>query len=312
MKTPNARRGLLAVALLAAWATGANAAVFRAYLSPAGNDANPCTLSAPCRLLPAALAAVQSGGEIWMLDSANYNTAPVTINKSVTILSVPGALGSVVAAGGNAINITAPGLDIVLRNLVMVPLLPPSGGIQDGIRMTASSNLAIEDCLIANMPNSALYVTNAGSVKITGSTLRGNADMGVFAQDGANVMISNSKLLQNTNLNVAVENTTASTTTVDLSDSVISGGSVGVYAVNSVAGSAARIVVTRSTIDATVVGVASDGAVAGALITINASSITNNDVGWFRDGSGIIKTMGNNHIQENNSSSGPLTPAIQQ
>ncbi len=134
MKTPIARRGLLAVAFLAAWTTGANAAVFRAYLSPAGNDANPCTLSAPCRLLPAALAAVQSGGEIWMLDSANYNTAPVTINKSVTILSVPGALGSVVATGGNAINITAGGLTVVLRNLVIVPL--PSAGAIDGIHMT--------------------------------------------------------------------------------------------------------------------------------------------------------------------------------
>ncbi len=312
MKTPNARHGLLAVAFLAAWTTGANAAVFRSYLSPTGNDANPCTLLQPCRLLPAALAAVQSGGEIWMLDSANYNTAPVTINKSVTILSVPGALGSVVATGGNAINITAPGLNIVLRNLVMVPLLPPSGGIQDGIRMTASSNLAIEDCLIANMPNSALYVTNAGSVKITGSTLRGNADMGVFAQNGANVMISNSKLLQNTNLNVAVENTTASTTTVVVSDSVISGGSVGVYAANDVAGSTARIVVTRSTIDATGYAVWSDGAIAGALITINGSSITNNGFGWFANASGVIKTMGNNHIQENTNNSGALTPALLQ
>ncbi len=162
------------------------------------------------------------------------------------------------------------------------------------------------------MPNSALYVTNAGSVKITGSTLRGNGDIGVFAQNGANVTISNSKLLRNVNENVAVNNTTASTTTVVLSDSVISGGSIGVYALNSVAGSAARIVVTRSTIDTTQVGVWSDGAIAGALITINGSSITNNDVGWLTSASGIIKTMGNNHIQENTNNGGALTPALLQ
>ena len=38
-----------------------------------------------------------------MLDSANYNTGPVNVTKSVTILAVPGALGSVVATGGDAI-----------------------------------------------------------------------------------------------------------------------------------------------------------------------------------------------------------------
>ncbi len=70
----------------------AHAQLFRAYLDPSGSDANPCTLPAPCRLLPAALAAVASGGEIWMLDSANYSAGPVNITKSVTILALPGAL----------------------------------------------------------------------------------------------------------------------------------------------------------------------------------------------------------------------------
>jgi len=43
-------------------ASVANAAVFRAYLSFNGNDANPCSIQLPCRLLPAALAAVHDGG----------------------------------------------------------------------------------------------------------------------------------------------------------------------------------------------------------------------------------------------------------
>jgi hypothetical protein len=90
------------IAFLAALflSASAHAQLFRAYLASDGNDANPCTLAQPCRLLPAALAAVASFGEIWMLDSANYNTATVTIGKSVSILAVPGAVGSVVASGG--------------------------------------------------------------------------------------------------------------------------------------------------------------------------------------------------------------------
>ncbi len=74
----------------------ANAGLFRTYLSLNGNDGNPCAVQLPCRLLPAALAAVNSGGEIWMVDSANFNTAPVNISISVKILAIPGAIGSVV------------------------------------------------------------------------------------------------------------------------------------------------------------------------------------------------------------------------
>ena len=100
----------------------AHAQLFRSYLAPTGSDANPCTLLAPCRLLPAALAAVADGGEIWILESANYNTAPVNITKSVTILAVPGALGSVLAMAGDAIDIATAGVKVALRNLVIVPL----------------------------------------------------------------------------------------------------------------------------------------------------------------------------------------------
>src|SRR3954470_17809381 len=92
------------VALMAsAFACGASQAqIFRAYLSINGNDANACTVAAPCRLLPAALNAVADGGEVWMLDSANFNAGTVTIAKNVAISSVPGQLGSVVAVGGGS------------------------------------------------------------------------------------------------------------------------------------------------------------------------------------------------------------------
>lgn len=113
-------RILVALALFLASAAS-NAQLFRAYVSITGNDANPCTLPSPCRLLPAALSAVAPGGEIWMLDSGNFNVSPVDVSKSVTILAVPGALGSVVASGGDAMVISAD-VDVTLRNLVFVPL----------------------------------------------------------------------------------------------------------------------------------------------------------------------------------------------
>lgn len=56
-------RKLAALAFVLA-VPAANAQLFRAYLAVEGSDANPCTLPAPCHLLPAALNAVASGGEI--------------------------------------------------------------------------------------------------------------------------------------------------------------------------------------------------------------------------------------------------------
>ena len=114
-------RGIFALGLSLLLSAAAHAQAFRTYLSAGGNDANPCSLIAPCRLLPAAIATVIDGGEVWIIDSANYNSGPVDVNKSVTILAIPGALGSVVALGGNAINIATAGVKVALRNLVIVP-----------------------------------------------------------------------------------------------------------------------------------------------------------------------------------------------
>src|SRR5262245_9736475 len=75
------------------FATGASQAAppnsatpqLRTYVSGTGKDNNPCSASSPCQTFQAALALTLPGGEVYVLDSANYG--PVTINKSVTITS---------------------------------------------------------------------------------------------------------------------------------------------------------------------------------------------------------------------------------
>lgn len=126
----------------------ADAGLFRAYLSANGNDANPCTVTQPCRLLPAALAAVNDGGEIWIVDSANYNTSVVGIGKSVTILAIPGALASLVSNNGsNAINVYAAGVSVTLRNLSVLSLGDGSLGTNIGAFMNGNgAKLTVENC----------------------------------------------------------------------------------------------------------------------------------------------------------------------
>src|SRR4051794_27909227 len=114
MKT--ACRVLVASGLL--FASSAHAQLFRAYLSVAGGDTKPRDGSFPCRLLPAALDAVATGGQVWILDSANFNTATVNVTKSVSIQALPGQTASIVATGGApAMVVNAAGATVGLRNL---------------------------------------------------------------------------------------------------------------------------------------------------------------------------------------------------
>ena len=297
-----------ALALLAALACSAShAQVFRAYLSIDGNDANPCTLPAPCRLLPAALNAIVDGGEVWMLDSANYNTTTVTVGKSVTILAVPGAVGSVVAAGGPAISITASSLKVSLRNLVVVPLAGAGGTY--GVHMTGASLLAIEEAVIANLPQNGVLVSGAGEVSITNSTIRNNLGYGVRVEEGAQGEISGTKLRNNNN-GVLALSANAALTTLTLSDSVISGGGYGANALASGAGKTARVNLSRCTVEGTGNALAPESLNSGvATVSVSYSMIVNNGYSWVIFGAtAFVITFVNNHFYGNTTFIGDLSP----
>jgi hypothetical protein len=135
-------------------------------------------LAAPCRLLPAALTAVNADGEIWILDSANYNTGPVAINKGVTILAGPGVVGSVVASGGDALTISGAGFRVILKNLVFVNL----GGGTNGVNFTAgSSSLTVQDSSFSGL---------SVGVNFNGSSSRGQVYNSTFNRNTTGVQVT--------------------------------------------------------------------------------------------------------------------------
>jgi parallel beta-helix repeat protein len=324
------RSALFAVAMLSSAA--ANALLFRVYLASDGNDANACTLPAPCRLLPAALNAVADGGEVWMLDSANYNAAPVAITKSVTILAVPGALGSVVATGGNAIHIATAGVNVVLRNLVIVPL--PGGGGQHGIYLSAGDRLTVEDCLVAGLPQSGIYVEAGASVRVTGSTIRDNATYGILLSNGARGSVTRSLVNGNGQTNLMALSDTAGTTSADIVGSTFASAIFGVYALSTHASGVVQIslrdsnasgnsnygVVANSTAGAAAVLSASSNLVAnngtgiaglnaGARVWVSGNTVTSNDIGFESAGNGVFESAGDNAVRANSAETlGPITP----
>jgi hypothetical protein len=291
-------------------ASHAHAQLFRAYLASDGSDSNPCTLALPCRLLPAALAAANDGGEIWMLDSANYNSSTVTIGKSVTILAVPGVVGSIVALnGGPAIDISANGLKVGLRNVVVVPVAGAPAGT-NGVSLTGASTLTIEKSLIAGLPGSGVYVIGAGILRVNDTTLRGNGEDAIALVNGAKAMISATRMLDNYRGVRAWSSLGGALTTATVTDSVISGGNEGVQVYTNVAATA-RVSVARITIErtASTALVSYTNGSGNAEINFGSSLIANNPQPWYQNGAGsTVLSLGNNQLAGNGAASGNKTP----
>src|SRR5689334_6048506 len=104
--------GLVAMMLAAA---PANAQATRTWVSGVGDDANPCSRTAPCKTFAGAISKTAPAGEINVLDPGGFGG--VTITKSITISS-EGFEAGVLVSGTNAIIINATTTsNVVLRGL---------------------------------------------------------------------------------------------------------------------------------------------------------------------------------------------------
>ena len=284
--------------------------LFRAYVASDGSDANPCTLALPCRLLPAALTAVQDGGEIWMLDSANYNTSTVSIGKSVTILAVPGAVGSVLAIAGPAISVAAPSIVVTLRNLVITSL--PGGGGTDGVTVTASNtSLIVENSVFANLGQYGIDVTGSNTLAVSDTVIR-NSTYAIVINNGVRATIANTRMTNNVG-GVIASGTAPSTTRANVSDSVITGGINGVSSSTNIAGASVAVVIARSTIAYNTYPLSAEAAGGTAEVIIASSLVHDVVYRWYQAGAGSsVASYGNNQLLEYSTSLGSLTTVTQQ
>src|SRR3954447_7855270 len=83
-------------------AAPAHAQASRTWVSGVGDDANPCSRTAPCKTFAGAISKTALNGEINCLDPGGFGT--VTITKSITI-DCHEIFAGVLNAGLNGINI---------------------------------------------------------------------------------------------------------------------------------------------------------------------------------------------------------------
>src|SRR6202521_3735936 len=101
--------------LMLAFTSVASAQATRTWVSGVGDDANPCSRTAPCKTFAGAISRTAAGGEIDVLDPGGFGF--LTITKALTIDGT-GTFGSVLASGVNGITVNAGATDSVnLRGL---------------------------------------------------------------------------------------------------------------------------------------------------------------------------------------------------
>src|SRR5207244_2133274 len=83
---------------LALQVSPAHAQATRTWVSGTGDDANPCSRTAPCKTFAGAISKTVAGGEINVLDPGGFGA--VTITKAITISS-EGFEAGVLVSGTN-------------------------------------------------------------------------------------------------------------------------------------------------------------------------------------------------------------------
>jgi hypothetical protein len=200
-------------------ATPAAAQATRTWVSGVGDDANPCSRTAPCKTFAGSISKTAAGGEINCLDSGGFGA--VTITKSITI-SCTGVTGGVLVSGTNGIIINAGATDrIVIDGLDIEGLGTGLNGINilsardvivrntsirnftvAGITVNSGTNqaaLVVENSIVFNSVRGVQVIapTVAGSARIYDSLITGNSVAGVSSNGAqARVEISGNQIVR--------------------------------------------------------------------------------------------------------------------
>jgi hypothetical protein len=225
-------------------ATPALAQATRTWVSGVGDDANPCSRTAPCRTFAGAISKTATGGEINVIDPGAYGA--VTITKSITLRSEmqagvlvsanngiivnAGAAGKVVidgldfeglGTGSNAINVIS-GRDVLVRNSNI-------RGFATAIRLSSTdlvnqTAITVEHCTLFNNGVGVLVDSTGGngSARVFNSLIAVSSAAGIrVSGTGNKVEISNNQILR-TPLSLDI---LSGATVNSYGDNVLGGGS---------------------------------------------------------------------------------------
>jgi hypothetical protein len=302
---------LAAVMFLAVFTLTASAQATRTWVSGVGDDANPCSRTAPCKTFPGAISKTATGGEINCLDPGGFGV--VTITKSITI-DCTGTLGGILASGTTGVIINGAGAEVKLRALEI------DGGTTgvDGIRILNASSVTIENVSIHGFTHDGIEFTpsaNTGNphLAVTNTTVF-NTRIGLLVQgglllsaavDGSNFVNNVVGVVASDNSRVTCTGCNASLNTVGF-QSQTAGNTISELSLES-------CISAHNRNGASAAGVSAGGGGAGtSKLRMSNVGLYDNSMGFSIFAGGTISTFGNNRIDGNTANSGALTGIAQQ
>ncbi|HEY2961158.1 MAG TPA: right-handed parallel beta-helix repeat-containing protein [Pyrinomonadaceae bacterium] len=233
----------------------------RTWVSGVGDDANPCSRTAPCKTYAGAISKTAKDGEISTLDPGGFGA--VTITKSITINGGGGGqgYGSILAALTNGIIINITDVNDVRKSVRLdwLNINGASTGI-DGIRFVAGNALHVSNTLIDGFTSDGIEVTAATATVVvettyirncvgTGIRTNGNTGAGIKAtvancwitrngvgvdfQNGTLGSVYESTVANNTSHGLQVGEPTAGSNMNVVSTNVSNNGGTGVNVLNT-------------------------------------------------------------------------------
>ena len=284
----------------------ASAQATRTWVSGVGDDANPCSRTAPCKTFAGAPSKTAAGGDINCLDPGGFGA--VSPNKSLTI-SCEGVTAGVLTNAGNAINFNGAATDYLFLKGLDVEGLIKTGTSSSvaGISFNSGQLLHIEDCVIRDFGTAGVLIksTTANATFVIPRTTvfnngTGATGGGVSIQPTVTVEGTIDRVVANRNsFGIVANGTTGGSYNVAVRDSVLSGNTQSGFSASSGAA------VTNAMLTRVVTMNNTNGiqATASPSIRVGSSEITGNTFGI----QGTVFSYGTNQL-DGNGTNNALTP----
>ena len=305
-----------ATALL--FAAPASAQATRTWVSGVGDDANPCSRTAPCKTFAGAISKTAPAGEINCLDPGGFGA--LTITKSITISCETGTAG-VLVAGTNGFVVAAAPTDVIVIKGLDFEGLGPSGNSLDGIKILTAASVVIEHCIIDGFGSTngtdgnAVFINNGSNTDVTidDSLFANNANGGVWIKPtssaNAQVTINNTRIADNKFGVVADGTATSGRVNGVVRDTTIDGSSQnGVTASETSAANDTLVLDHVSVRGSGNNALSASGSTAGLLV--GNTTIYGNHAGIVTANSANILSYGTNQLNGNNGADGAFTGPI--
>ena len=287
----------------------AQAQSIRTFVSTAGNDSNPCTITQPCRHFQAAVNATALGGEVDALDAGAYGS--FTISQAITIEGqgwsyvAPPAYGAGITINAVSGNVAIHGVSINGAGIT---------GSTNGIVFNSGTSLTVENCIVRNMNGSGLEFLSTATTTLTlavsNSYFGYNASNGIVIEPKSSgaitAAIDRTEFYNNLNIGLFVYAPSGTgAANVAVTDSVAANGN----SFNGNTGFAvlgnshvANLSLTHCLAVGNAIGISAEST--NSTLWLAQSTVTGNAAGYEASNGGVIKSYGDNYLLAGNGSNG--------